>query len=352
MLQNLKVVELANILAGPAVGMFFAELGADVLKIENRQTGGDLTRKWKLPSETDTSASAYYHSVNWGKKVIFLDLSDKKDREAAYREIKAADILITNYKAGDDVKLGMDYNRIKELNKDIIYAQVKGFPGDDRPAFDVVLQAETGFMQMNGTPESGPLKMPVALIDILAAHQLKEAILLALLQKERTGKGAFIEVFLYNAAIASLANQAANWLNAGHLPQPSGSLHPNIAPYGETFTTKDKKYIVLAIGSDKQFTALCEVLGQPAIAESELFCSNRQRVKNRKELHSRLGDLIKKLNADDLEKEFKEKNIPAGLVKNLEEVFKDKAANQMVLEQKEEDGSVSKRVKTAAFNIK
>lgn len=351
MLQNIKVVELANILAGPAAGMFFAELGAEVVKIENKLTGGDLTRKWKLASE-NSPASAYYHSVNWGKKSIFLDLNDEKDKAVAYREIAAADIVITNFKAGDEVKLGMDYDRLKTLKEDIIYARIKGFPGDERPAFDVVLQAETGFMHMNGTPESGPLKMPVALIDVLAAHQLKEAILLALLQKEKTGTGAFIEVSLYEAAIASLANQAANWLNAGHLPQPSGSLHPNIAPYGETFVTRNNRKIVLAIGSDKQFAALCEILNEPGLINDERFLTNQQRVRHRQELRLKLQELISNFPDGELEMKFREKNIPAGLIKNMEEVFKDKPAQEMILKQKEEDGSISKRVKTAAFRIK
>lgn len=353
LLKDLKVIELSNILAGPAVGMFFAELGADVLKIENTLTNGDLTRGWKLPSENpDKKTSAYYHSVNWNKKIIFLDLTKEDDRKKAYEEIKDADIIISNFKAGDDLKLGMDHETIKKINPNIIYAAISSFPDDERPAFDVVLQAETGFMSMNGTPETGPVKMPVALIDILAAHQLKEAILLSLLNKQKTGKGAYVSVSLYEAAIASLANQASNWLNAQHIPIPIGSLHPNIAPYGEIFFTKDKKQIVLAVGNDKQFKNLCAILNKPKTSTESRFETNQQRVKNRSYLYNELKVPFSEMKSEYLMEEFKKENIPAGIIKNIKEVFEEKSAQNMILEQTEkEDGTTSKRVKTAAFKI-
>jgi crotonobetainyl-CoA:carnitine CoA-transferase CaiB-like acyl-CoA transferase len=241
--KDLKVVELANVLAGPAVGLFFAELGAHVVKVENKLTDGDVTRSWKIPSENkNTSSSAYFASVNWNKTSIFVDLRDTADRQQVMELIKDADIVISNYKPGDDEKLQMGYEQLKKINPRLIYAHISGFANaSSRTAYDLILQAETGFMYMNGTPESGPLKMPVALIDILAAHQLKEGILIALIKRLQTGKGSRVSASLEHAAIASLANQASNWLMTGYNHQPSGSLHPNIAPYGELFTTADSK---------------------------------------------------------------------------------------------------------------
>jgi len=186
--KDLKVVELANVLAGPAVGTFFSELGAEVIKIENKLTNGDVTRSWKLPAENKNSlTSAYYASVNYNKQSIFVDLTNEEEKQKVYDLISNADIVISNYKPGDDVKLGMDYNSLKKINPTIILAHLSGF-GEHvhRTAYDLILQAETGFMYMNGTHQSGPLKMPVALIDILAAHQMKEAVLMAIIKKIKT----------------------------------------------------------------------------------------------------------------------------------------------------------------------
>jgi crotonobetainyl-CoA:carnitine CoA-transferase CaiB-like acyl-CoA transferase len=349
--QKLKVIELATVLAGPAVGMFFAELGAEVIKIENKKQGGDVTRSWKLPSEEKNAISAYYSSVNWNKKTISADLSDAAERQEVYELIRTADIVITNYKQGDDVKLGMDHETLKRINPSLIYAHISGFGSSSRTAFDIVLQAETGFMFMNGTKESGPVKMPVALIDILAAHQLKEGILVAMIQRMKTGKGAKVSVSLYDAAIASLANQATNWLMAKHNPQPAGSLHPNIAPYGEIFPTKDKKMLVLAVGNDKQFRNLCEMLGCKALPEDERFQNNTLRVKNREALFSELKPFFKEKNAEDLMEQFIRADVPAGQIRSIEEVFSQKEAAALLLSQSESQNADSLRVRTAIFNI-
>lgn len=280
MLSNLTVIELASVLAGPDVGMFFSELGSRVIKIENKKTGGDVTRNWKLASELkENKVSAYFSSVNYNKEYLFLNLSEKDDQDQVYELIKTADIVIANFKPGDDKKLGMGYQTLKSIKSDIIFGEINGYGGTNkRAAYDVVLQAETGFMSMNGTPKSGPVKMPIALIDVLAAHQLKEGLLLALLKKEKTGKGSKVEVSLYDAALASLKNQATNWLMNNHIPKPIGSLHPNIAPYGETFTTKDNKKVVLAIGNDNQFVKLLEIIGAHELIENPLYKSNQLRV--------------------------------------------------------------------------
>jgi crotonobetainyl-CoA:carnitine CoA-transferase CaiB-like acyl-CoA transferase len=350
--SDLRIVELANVLAGPATGLFFAELGAEVIKVENRLTGGDVTRSWKLAKEDPASdISAYFASVNRNKQSIFVDLNGPAGKEQVYELLKTADIVICNYKPGDDVKLGMDHESIKKVNPGIIYAHITGF-GEQvkRTAYDLVLQAETGFMHMNGTPESGPVKMPVALIDILAAHQLKEGILVALIKRLKTGQGSKVAVSLYDAAIASLANQAGNWLMAQENPQRTGSLHPNIAPYGELFITSDEKQLVLAIGSNKQFAQLCVLLDCEQLVADQRFSDNPSRVKNRKVLFEELKPAFLAKDSRSLMSGFIKNDIPAGMIRSLEEVFAQPQAAALVNSWTQE-GRACKNVKTVIFRI-
>ena len=363
--QNLKIVELASVLAGPAVGMFFAELGAEVIKIENKTTGGDVTRSWQLPNEqvnvdeNGISDSAYFHSVNYGKKHYFLDLQSVTDREKVYDILsqrdasgKGCDVVISNFKKSSAEKMGMDYETIKAMTPSVIYAQIYGFDEEDEtPAFDVVLQAEAGFMYMNGEKGGNAVKMPVALIDLLAAHQLKEGILVAMLKRERTGEGSFVSTSLYESAVASLANQATNWLMVGHIPQRIGSEHPNIAPYGDSFFTSDNKYVVLACGTEKQWLSLCKVLNLNLLIEDKRFKTNALRVKNRAELYSILRGVMELYRRDELISLCKKHQIPIGAIRNMPEVFENKTAQAMILEGTPHETVVTKCVKTVAFKI-
>lgn len=352
MFEGLKVVELASVLAGPMVGSFFAELGAEVIKIENSTTDGDVTRKWKLPNEAkETSFSAYYTAANYGKKSIFLNILDTEGYKTAIEIIKTADILIVNFKQGDAEKLRFDYQTIKNCNPLLIYAEISGFGNvDSRPAFDVVLQAETGFMSINGERNSRPLKMPVALIDILAAHQLKEGILCALMKKVKINLGSKVSVSLYESAIASLANQATNYLMAENIPEAIGSEHPNISPYGDLFQTQDGVWITLAVGTDRQFYLLCDCLAMKILAEKEEFKTNANRVLNRAELIEKLNKAISQYEILDLENLFRLHTIPYGRVKNIKEVFQEKLAQDLIIEDTI-DGQKARRVKTAIFKI-
>ncbi len=353
MLQNLKVIELASVLAGPAVGLFFAELGATVIKIENKRTNGDVTRKWKLPSEPpNTNISAYYCSVNWNKESLFLDLSHSADQAQVYDLVKTADIVIANFKTGDAQKLKMDYDTLKSHHPQLIYGDINAFGKDSkRTAFDVVLQAESGFMYMNGEADGPVVKMPVALIDILTAHQLKEALLLALLKKERTGEGTYVSVSLMEAAVASLANQATNWLMGQHIPQRMGTLHPNIAPYGEVFKCADEKLIVLAVGNNKQFTNLCKVLQRAEWINDERFKNNVNRVKNRSVLQDLTTPIIAQFPRKKILTLLKQQQVPAGAIRNMQEVFELPIAQKMILKETLADGMETQRVKTVAFTI-
>lgn len=340
--KDLKVIELAGVLAGPSVGYFFAELGANVIKIENPKTNGDVTRSWKLKSEDPKqTGSAYFWSVNAFKESLFLDISNESHLKKLHKLVKEADILITNYKKGDDVKLKVDYSTLSKLNPSLIYASISGF-GEDSPraAYDLILQAEAGFMTMNGDNPKLPLKMPVALIDLLAGHQLKEAILIALLKRYQTHKGSFVTVSLFDSALASLANQATNWLIAHEIPQAIGSIHPNIAPYGELFETKDKHLITFAIGSNKQFEQLCELIEFPSLANDKQYASNQARVNNRKQLYALLYNYIKLIDFKDLYQRCLEKNIPIGKIRNLKEVFELPASKKMLRQVKHEGTSL------------
>ncbi len=352
MLSNLKVIELASVLAGPDVGMFFAEMGAEVIKIENKLVKGDVTRNWKSTNEDkNATVSAYFSAVNWNKKYIQLNLKQPFDQQKVYKLIADADIVIANFKPGDAIKLGMDYKSLKNHKSNLIYGEINGYgSGSKRAAYDVVLQAETGFMSMNGNETSGPIKMPIALIDVLAAHQLKEGLLLALLKREKTSKGSLVEVSLYDSAVSSLKNQATNWLMNHFIPQRIGSLHPNIAPYGETFITKDEKILVLAIGNNKHFKMLLDVIGAKFLKDEPKYINNQQRVINRKDLSDDLKPFFKQKTKNELMTKFLEFNIPVGLINNLKEVFENPKAKNLILEE-EIEGIQTKRVRTAVFKI-
>jgi crotonobetainyl-CoA:carnitine CoA-transferase CaiB-like acyl-CoA transferase len=317
------VIELASVLAGPAVGMFLAELGAEVIKIEHFRQGGDVTRTWKLASEDpDSDRSAYFSAVNWGKKSVGIDLSRAEGRRLVHDLVREADIVLASYKPGDALKLGMDADTLRGLNARLIYADLSAYgPDDPRVGFDAIIQAEAGFTFLNGEADGPPVKMPVALMDLLAAHQLKEGILLALLRRHATGEGMLVRTTLIGAGLASLANQATNWLVAGQVPQRMGSDHPNIVPYGTIFPTRDGKAIVPAVGNDRQFAALCACLGAPELAENPQFARNPDRVRNRADLLARLAGLIAGHDRDPLLEALERAQVPAGALRDMRDVF-------------------------------
>lgn len=352
MFEDLIVIDCSTVLAGPSVGTFFAELGASVTKVENPGIP-DVTRSWKLASEDkNTSVSAYFSSVNYRKQYLKLDFKNESQRGQLIDLIKKADIFLCNFKKGDAEKFGLSDPYLQSINPKLIIGKISGFGSEsDRVAYDLILQAETGFMSMNGTPESGPVKMPVALIDVLAAHQLKEGILTALLNRTKTQKGTVISVSLYDAAIASLANQASNYLMEGHIPKRIGSLHPNIAPYGEIFITKDDKLITFAIGSNKHFQLLCDFLNLSHLPSDPRFSENVERVKNRKALQEIITEIISRYDAAEILEFMHAHFVPAGLIKDLGQVFEDTASQYLVRTEMIEH-IPTKRVSQIAFQLK
>jgi crotonobetainyl-CoA:carnitine CoA-transferase CaiB-like acyl-CoA transferase len=337
--NKLKVIELASVLAGPAVGQFFAELGAAVIKIENEKSGGDVTRTWRSPGEKTDDRSAYFSCVNWGKKSVALDLMAASDRQKLYSLASGADIVIASFKPGDAEKLGVDFETLRRINPRLIYAEITGYGSSDkRVGYDAVIQAESGFMSMNGSPDGPALKMPVALVDVLAAHQLKEGVLVALIERGLSGKGCKVEVSLFDAAIASLANQASNWLVAGNSPSRQGSLHPNIAPYGEVLTTRDGKQFLLAIGNDKQFASLLDLLGLRPFMTDQRFATNENRVKHRIELEALLSEKASRFEASTLVVELQKRKIPAGMIMDVQDALQSPQAEKLVIESSDMKG--------------
>lgn len=337
MLDDLLVLELASVLAGPSVGQFFAELGASVIKVENPQTEGDITRRWRAPTGADVDQaddrSAYFCCCNSGKQSIALDLSTERGQELLHSLAAESDIVLASYRPGTAAGLGADRETLQEVNPGLIYGHVTGYGRDrPRPGYDAVIQAESGFMHINGPADGDPTKLPVALMDVFAAHQLKEGLLLALLRREQGDGGAYVPVSLFQAAVSGLANQATNWLVAGHSPQRMGSAHPNIAPYGTPYRTADGPPVVLAVGTNRQFAALCEVLHLPDLASSPNFSTNEKRVAHRAALDRVLGARIGQFEAESLLEALEEHKVPAGAVRDIPAVFEQPAAQDMVLQ--------------------
>ena len=351
-MHGMKVVELASVLAGPTVCQFFAELGAKVIKVENTTTKGDVTRTWKLSSEnSDSTVTSYFSCCNFGKESLAVNLKDQRGLEIIHEIVKDADVVIASYKPGDAEKLQVDYNTLSTINPKLIYAQITGYGLEDsRAGYDAVIQAESGFQFINGEPEPAPpTKMPVALMDLLTAHQMKEAVLLNLWRRERHGNkhGAFVNVSLLASGISSLANQGTGYLVAGATPNRIGSDHPSICTYGTIFQCSDGGLVTLAVGSDKQFQNLCTVLGKPSLAFEERFKSNPNRVKNRDHCKQEIGALIRTFERNHLLSALHENSVPAGALNDMANVFKQPQAEELVI--RDEDGKAL-GVRQIAFN--
>ena len=350
-MANMKVLELANVLAGPTVCQFLAELGADVVKIENITTKGDVTRTWRLANDTnDSTVTAYFSCCNLGKRSVALDLRDPRGLAVIHDMVKDADVVVASYKPGDAEKLRVDYETLSKIKPSLVYAQITGYGLDDeRAGYDAVVQAESGFQYMNGEAHpSPPTKMPVALIDLLAAHQIKEGILASLWKRERDGghTGNFVSVSLMAAGVSALANQATGYLRTNSVPQRIGSDHPSICPYGTVFECRDGRLITLAIGSDKQFASLCTVLGHPAIAMDMKFQTNPDRVTHREECKALIRDLILSFDRSTLLEELSDNAVPAGGVNDMSDVFLQPQAERLVVR---DESGMAMGVRQVAF---
>lgn len=316
--KGLKVVELASILAGPLVGSFFGEKGAQVFKVENPKTDGDPTRGWKNESEgTPDGISAYYISANAPKIVQELDVFE--DTEKLHQLLFDADILIHNFTDSKCAELQLSSNSLKEKYPRLISGQIKGFSNSEKPAFDFLMQARTGLLAMTGLDENNLAKLPLAWIDVLSAHQLYEALLIGLLERGNTQTGSHWSVSLEETALASLINQGSNAIIGKTDPKPLGTLHPNIAPYGECFFTQDGAQLAFAIGTDKQFSRLWKVLfgDLPNVS----YSTNSKRLQNRANLKDALELKIESESLQHWETVFTENQLPITRILGVKEAL-------------------------------
>lgn len=332
-LDHLRVLDMSRILAGPWCGQTFADLGAEVIKVE-RPGAGDDTRGWGPPfmvdadgNETDTAA--YFLSANRGKKSVTVDITKPEGQNIIRKLVAECDILLENYKVGGLKKYGLDYESLSEINPGLVYCSITGFgqtgPYSPRAGYDFLIQAMGGLMSVTGEAESepggGPQKIGVALSDILTGLYTVIGALSALAYRDKTGRGQHVDMALLDVTVASMANQAMNYLVAGKSPTTMGNAHPNIVPY-EAYKAADH-YIILAVGNDAQFRRFCEVAGRVDLADDDSYATNRNRVCNRDVLGPILNDIIAaKPRAFWLE-ELEKVGVPCGPINNLEQVFDD-----------------------------
>ncbi|MFM2286703.1 MAG: hypothetical protein RLZZ543_2200 [Bacteroidota bacterium] len=347
--SDLVVVELASVLAGPSVGLFFRECGARVIKIENKRSNGDVTRTWQNSRENIADIPAYYASINQGKEIRMLDMNSEEDLAQLEACISEADIVISNFKASAAQRWNVEAHQLRERFPSLIVGQIDAFAdAPNRVAYDIVLQAEAGYLSMNGSANE-PARLPVAFIDILAGHQLKEGILLALMQRAKTGNGAIVKVDLLEAAVGALANQASNYLMSGMIPSAQGTLHPNIAPYGEWFNCADDKRLVLAVGSAIQFEKLLGCLGLGELMNDARFSDNAARVKHRKALADYFRPVFQQQTREYWTTALHALQVPCGAMLNMEEVFQGKAGEWV--NQIEIETTITRAVRTVNFHI-
>jgi crotonobetainyl-CoA:carnitine CoA-transferase CaiB-like acyl-CoA transferase len=333
-LSHVKVLDLSRILAGPWAGQILADLGADVIKVE-RPGAGDDTRAWGPPFLKDrdgaeTKEAGYYLSVNRGKRSVTLSI-DKPEGQRIVRALAArADIVLENYKVGTLARFGLGYEDLKAVNPKLIYCSVTGFgqtgPRRDQAAYDFMIQAMGGMMSVTGErddkPGGGPQKVGIPIVDLMTGMYAAVAVLAALARREVSGAGEYVDIGMLDVQVATLANQAMNFLVSGKVPRRTGNAHPNIQPQ-DVFACRDGQ-IALAVGNDGQFAKLCEVLGQPALAQDERFAKNASRVRNLGVLQPLIARLLKEQDRSHWVAALDAAGVPAGPINAIPEVFEDR----------------------------
>ncbi|MCB8747379.1 CoA transferase [Rhodoferax sp. U2-2l] len=332
-LSHLKVLDLSRVLAGPWCTQMLADLGADVIKVE-RPGAGDDTRHWGPPflkdaDGNDTAQATYFTACNRNKRAITLDMAQPEGQALIRQMAAGSDILVENFKVGGLAQYGLDYESLKAINPRLIYCSVTGFgqtgPYAERAGYDLMIQAMSGLMSITGhadeQPGGGPMRMGVALIDVLTGIYACSAILAAVEARHKTGAGQHIDMALLDVGMAVLANQAAGYLNTGQVPQRQGNTHPSLAPY-QTFDTLDGS-MLLAIGNDGQFVRFCDAAGQPGWAQDERFRSNTLRVKNREALVALMLPVTRTRSTADWTRLLEDKAVPCGPINTLAQAFAD-----------------------------
>lgn len=327
-LAGIRVIELARILAGPWAGQVLADLGADVVKVENPD-GGDDTRKWGPPfimgHDGENLSAAYYHSTNRGKRSVAIDFSQPEGADTLRRLIATADVLIENFKSGGLKKYGLDYESLKSINPRLVYCSITGFgqsgPYAARAGYDFIIQGIGGLMSITGEAGREPQKVGVAVSDIFTGLYAVIAIEAALRHAEKTGEGQHIDMALLDTQVSILGNQNLNYLVSGNVPVQMGNAHMNIAPY-EVLPVRDG-YMVLAVGNDGQFQRFCKVVGLEQLAVDPDFATNPARVTNRARLRETIMAALAQWDRDPLLAELEKASVPASPINNIAQMFED-----------------------------
>ncbi|MDJ0331518.1 MULTISPECIES: CoA transferase [Planococcus] len=333
-LAGMKILDLSRVLAGPYCTMILGDLGAEVIKVE-APGGSDETRKWGPPFQK--GVSAYYLSVNRNKKAITVDLKTAEGVATIKNLVAESDVVVSNFKTGTMERLGLGYETLSLINPAIVFCSITGFgetgPNRHLPGYDFIIQAMSGLMSITGTNESGPQKSGVAIVDILTGLYACIGIQAAVLERVHSGKGQKLDISLYDTAVSALVNIGSNYLMDEHIPTALGNAHANIVPY-QTFRTADGE-MVIAVGTDQQFQALCTVLGKPQYAVDERYDSNPKRVKNRDSLVPLLQEALLTQKTVYWQAICIKNNIPAGPIQTIAEMIHDPQlqARDMFIEQ-------------------
>lgn len=323
-LSGIKVLDLTRVLAGPWTGQLLADLGAEVIKVE-RPGSGDDTRQWAPPSLADGTA-AYYLAANRGKQSLTVDITTAAGQEIVRKLAAQADVLLENYKVGGLKKYGLDYDSLRQVNSRLVYCSITGFGQDgpyaELPGYDYIVQGMSGLMSITGPADGEPHKVGVAVTDLFTGLYAANAVQAALIARSRTGEGQYIDMALFDCSLAMLANVNMNWLIGNEVPPRLGNAHPNIVPY-QVFKTAGDSHFILACGNDKQFRAVCEVVGLPVLAADERYATNPQRVRHRAELVPQLADAFLARTRDEWLKLLDAAGVPCGPINTVDEAFAD-----------------------------
>ncbi len=335
-LSGIRVLDMSRILAGPWAGQALADLGADVIKIE-RPGEGDDTRGWGPPYLNDaqgneTAEAAYFTSANRGKRSVTVDITTAAGQDIIRKLAAVSDVLIENYKMGGLAKYGLDYESLAAVNPRLVYCSITGFgqtgPYAKRAGYDFMIQGMAGLMSVTGKPDSepggGPVKVGVALSDVMTGLYSVIAIQAALMERAVSNEGQHIDMALFDTTVAALANQTANYLVGGTVPGRLGNAHPNIVPY-EAFATADG-HIILAVGNDGQFRRFAETAGRPDLADNPDYATNRARVRHRDVLVPLIRDLIAARTSAHWLASLEAVGVPCGPINTLDQVFADPQA--------------------------
>lgn len=347
-LKGLKVVELARILAGPWAGQIFADLGAEVIKVESPD--GDDTRHWGPPFVENADGSreaAYFHAANRGKTSVLANFRDPDDLARVVDLIRDADVVIENFKTGGLAKFGLDYESLARINPRLVYCSITGFghtgPYAPFAGYDFIVQGMSGIMDLTGFPDGPPTKIGMAYADIMTGLYGVIGVQAALHQRERTGRGQQIDMALLDVMVGTLANQAMNYLVSGKVPHRIGNAHPNIVPY-EAFATADG-WLIIAAGNDGQFNRLAALLGMDV---KEGWATNPGRVADRENVSAAISSRTREWERDKLLVLLEEHGVPAGPINTVAEALADPQVQSrgMVLEMERRDGTKVSGIRT------